>query len=511
MKQIFLISIFVTSSIFAQGVINNGTNIILSNNANIVINGTTGNYTNENGGALSTTSANGTVKLQGNWINNAVNVAFSNDGITTELNGTNQTIGGTNSTTFYNLTLSGSGTKTLHTDTKAGGISTTTGVVSLNAPLALNQHILEITNPATTAFTRTSGFVISETNLATNPSIIQWNTGGSGNYVFPFGASGDYIPISLNRTTTGASAVSVSTRATAANTNAPWTTGVTNMHSVVLGIADASEETAIDRWYQITPSSPIIADLTLSYRGAENTTTVSPTGTFAIQRWNGLWEDQQGSGTGVTSGVGTVTASGVSNFSTFVLTTSSTLAPLPVTLTQFTASCNNGQTLLQWTTASEYNADKFIVRRSRDGQMWQNVGEVQAVGNSSITQHYSISDAFSLPEIMYYTLVQVDLNGNETVYTPISSNCQADFENALSVYPNPTNNGFTVAITHNTSEENGTLQLMDISGKLIEIRTVNFSFGMNHYLFSTTDLAKGTYILNVVSADKYKPVKVVVF
>lgn len=52
---------------------------------------------------------------------------------------------------------------------------------------------------------------------------------------------------------------------------------------------------------------------------------------------------------------------------------------------------------------------------------------------------------------------------------------------------------------------------MDISGKLIEIRTVNFSFGMNHYLFSTTDLAKGTYILNVVSADKYKPVKVVVF
>jgi hypothetical protein len=318
-KTILTLSILLVLSIgFSQGLVNNGARIVLSNSVNIVVNGATGNYTNQNSGLLSVGTGNGTVKLQGNWVNNATNVVFSNDGITTELYGANQSIGGTNSTTFYNLTLSGSGTKTLNIDAKAGGISTTTGVVALNdRALDLNQHILEITNPAPTAFTRTSGFVVSETNMATNPSIIRWNTGNAGNYVFPFGASGDYIPIGLDKTSAGASTVSASTRATT-NVNTPWATGVTNMNSAVLSLPDASVETTIDRWYSITTSNPVVANLTLSYRGAENTTTLSPNGTFSMQRWNGLWEDQQGSGTGLTTGVGSVTANGVSAFSNFV-------------------------------------------------------------------------------------------------------------------------------------------------------------------------------------------------
>lgn len=501
-----------STSLLSQGIINNGAKLVFDNDVNIIVDGTSGNFINQSAGTISNITGNGIFQVKGNWTNNAANTVFTTDGIFTELNGSAQTIGGTNSTTFHHLKLAGSGTKTLDNSIKVGGITTLDGILALTTrPLDLNQHTLEITNPSTAAITRTSGFIISETNAATNPSIIQWNTDATvGNYVFPFGAAGDFIPVLIDKTNAVASDISVSTRATTANTNAPWATGVTHMTSALLGIVDASEETAIDRWYEISVSNPLVADVTLSYRGAENTTTTSPTGTFAVQRWNGSWEPQQGVGIGVTTGVGNVVATGVSEFSTFVLTTLSTSGPLPITLTHFSANCEDGKTTIKWITASESNSDKFVVKRSRDGKNWEIIGELNAAGNSNQELHYAITDAFPIPGTSYYLLEQHDLNGEVKSYNPISSDCQASLENSLSVYPNPTNNGFKVEINQLKNSEIGSIQLFDISGKIIETRDIQIESGTNQYVFETTQLAPGTYILNILSAEKFNPVKVII-
>ncbi|RYY22647.1 MAG: hypothetical protein EOP41_07000, partial [Sphingobacteriaceae bacterium] len=111
----------------AQGLINNGTNIVMNGNGSsnvfVNLNGSTANYLNQAGGLLTGTnigydvladgSTTTSVTVGGNWTNNASNAAITGYGLTVIFNNTSvaQTIGGTTSTSFYNLICSGS-TKT---------------------------------------------------------------------------------------------------------------------------------------------------------------------------------------------------------------------------------------------------------------------------------------------------------------------------------------------------------------------------------------------------------------
>ncbi len=111
----------------AQGIINNGAAIIvngtstLTSNVYININGTTGNYLNTGSGIINCTnigydinadgSGTSSITVGGNWTNNASTTAISGDGLTVIFNNTTatQTIGGSNTTSFFNLICSGLG------------------------------------------------------------------------------------------------------------------------------------------------------------------------------------------------------------------------------------------------------------------------------------------------------------------------------------------------------------------------------------------------------------------
>ncbi|MCO5232058.1 MAG: T9SS type A sorting domain-containing protein [Chitinophagales bacterium] len=508
---VLLLMFFISVETYAQGIINNGGQIVFSNNSHLTIVNANGHYTSTNGGIIRNNINGGTISVQGNWVNNSPNMGFVNDGISVNLNGNAQNIEGTNTTLFYHLNLLGTGMKTLNINTSVGGISNLTGVLNLNnIALDLNQHLLTISNPSPTGISRTTGYVISETNAATNPSIMGWNTGANtGTYVFPFGTTSNYIPVTIDKTSSTESNVSVSTRSTMTDNNQPWTTGVSNMISGELSLEDASKETVIDRWWEIQTSNPIVANLTLSYQGTENTTTLSPLGTFAMQRWDGFWGNQQGAGVGVTSGVGSVTANNLTDFSTFVLSTMNNYGPLPITLTRFNATCEGELVRIEWETATEINSSHFIIERSVDGITWEIIKQVESIGNSNTTKQYSIID-ISKGGISYYRLRQIDIDGKEEVFKIIAASCGNNFS-YTNVYPNPTNKEFILTVSHSHLIADGLLQLLDITGKLIESRTVSFLPGENQFLFSTQRLAKGTYVLNVISIDKRESIKVAVF
>ncbi|MGI4021220.1 MAG: T9SS type A sorting domain-containing protein [Janthinobacterium lividum] len=110
---------------FSQGLINNGANIVANGGLSstqvfINLNGSTANYLNQSGGLITGTnigydvsadgSATTSITVGGNWTNNASNAAISGYGLTTIFNNTSvaQTIGGTASTSFFNLICSGS-------------------------------------------------------------------------------------------------------------------------------------------------------------------------------------------------------------------------------------------------------------------------------------------------------------------------------------------------------------------------------------------------------------------
>ena len=113
-------------------------------------------------------------------------------------------------------------------------------------------------------------------------------------------------------------------------------------------------------------------------------------------------------------------------------------APLPVTLTAFTAVKQGSTSLLNWNTSSEVNNAGFDIERSADGRNFSKIGIVYskaANGNSSEKLAYSYVDAAPLSGTNYYRLRQVDLDG-KSEYSKIE---QVIFGSgsAVKVYPNP--------------------------------------------------------------------------
>ncbi|HLP18758.1 MAG TPA: LamG-like jellyroll fold domain-containing protein, partial [Chitinophagales bacterium] len=136
--------------------------------------GTEGNITFQNGTAG--IDNQGTVEVKGNWTQNAAGGGLVNGSAgTVILDGANQTVGGSIQTTFSNLTLGGTGIKTL-------GISATvTGTLSLvDREFATGTNLLTVTT--TGNITRTSGFVSSLSG-----GYLVRNTNSTGTYFYPVG------------------------------------------------------------------------------------------------------------------------------------------------------------------------------------------------------------------------------------------------------------------------------------------------------------------------------------
>jgi len=469
--------------------------------ARIYIDGNTnGDYTSTANGRI-TPSATGTITLEGDWNNNGGNTGFTADAGTVVMNDAAQNITGTASTTFYNLTLQGTGVKTLYVATNVGGVVTTTGVLSLGTrPLVLNSNTLTITNPSIAAVTYTTGYVQSETNVGINPSIMRWNMGtGIGNYIFPFGtAAGTQIPLTFNKTVATSADVSIATRPTSTSANTPWAGGVTHMYDPVLA-QDGSDEAVIDRWWEINSTATITADITFRYEAAENTLIVPyNTGNIGAQYWSAAWLPNSaniGSTPAVLAGVGTALAPGLSitnAYTPWVL--SSLAAPLPVELVNFVTGCDGNNVRVSWTTASEVNNNYFTVQRSDDGFSYRDVGIVAGSGTTSQMHSYSFVDTEPTWGATYYRLKQTDNNGMFTITAPVVQEQCGNAGETVSA----SGNGADIVIDIYTPAESAyTINVFDAQGKLIAERYLSAVAGSNRYEIKGMIPAEGIYLISV--------------
>jgi len=168
-------------------------------------------------------------------------------------------------------------------------------------------------------------------------------------------------------------------------------------------------------------------------------------------------------------------------------------SPLPVELTHFSADCEE-ELILNWTTASELNSDQFIIEKSRDGMNWKIIETQQAAGNSNIEMYYSLADNKPSNGLFYYRLRQVDFDGEETIYGPISVFCE-NGKNSMIVFPNPTNGRFTVEIISQENIKDAKLILLDMIGRIIIDKTLNITKGMNQVYFDEENINPGFFTL----------------
>lgn len=98
------------------------------------------------------------------------------------------------------------------------------------------------------------------------------------------------------------------------------------------------------------------------------------------------------------------------------------ISALPVELISFTGKKQSNSNMLYWSTASEYNTSHFIIEKSEDGVVWNNIGLVQSAGNSTQRLDYSLEDKNVSQVINYYRLRQYDIDGADDILGPIVIN-----------------------------------------------------------------------------------------
>lgn len=172
---------------------------------------------------------------------------------------------------------------------------------------------------------------------------------------------------------------------------------------------------------------------------------------------------------------------------------------LPVTWLSFNGEIKNSKdVVLNWKTANEKNNSRFIIERSEDNTVFNEIGLVNSNGYSSSTTAYSFTDNnifANTINTVYYRLKQYDVDGKFDYSQTISMNNKLGSDlPTLNVYPNPVKDFVNVQLT---SIGNVTIELVDITGKIIS--TTNASNTKESVAISTQNLQNGVYFLRVIS------------
>jgi hypothetical protein len=176
--------------------------------------------------------------------------------------------------------------------------------------------------------------------------------------------------------------------------------------------------------------------------------------------------------------------------------------PLPVELVSFNSDCNEGNTILTWTTASENNSASFDIETSTDGSNWETNGTIAAAGfsNEKLTYNFKIE---RVGIIRYARLKQIDLNGEYKIYGPVDITCSPSWN--LSTFPNPSQETFNVLVRSKFSDMNGTLNIIDLSGNVISSSNVTILEGINVFPISDLKLSSGAYFIQLTT-DNQDPI-----
>jgi hypothetical protein len=202
-----------------------------------------------------------------------------------------------------------------------------------------------------------------------------------------------------------------------------------------------------------------------------------------------------------------ITWSGVTGFSDFMGLGQGNGSPLPVELLYLEAECLNDEYFsAKWATASENNSSHFILQQSRDGLDWMDKKTLQAAGNSTELINYEEELSVSFP---YFRLIQFDLDGDSTVYGPMSNSCFKE-EFYFNVFPNPNNGSFQITL-NNPKSNPKLIELFDALGKSVKKIDCSNVEPNNILLYSINEkITSGVYLLRVDFVNGYSTFRNVV-
>lgn len=170
------------------------------------------------------------------------------------------------------------------------------------------------------------------------------------------------------------------------------------------------------------------------------------------------------------------------------------LIVLPVSLTQFEASYQAGQTTLDWAVADDAQLSKYVIEYSNDGKSFYTAGDVVATGKGG---KYKFADPRMVDGKMYYRIKMMDKQGRGSYSKVLIVRNQAGQQTDLKITPNPMVSNPTVSLWSD-SRQGARVKMMDASGRTVVQMQKNLNKGANSFVMSTPDnLKPGVYFVQV--------------
>lgn len=169
---------------------------------------------------------------------------------------------------------------------------------------------------------------------------------------------------------------------------------------------------------------------------------------------------------------------------------------LPVELVDFKATCQSGDVMLTWITASETNNDYFTVEKSNNAIDFEEVDRVKGAGNSNYNLKYSISDKFE--DVTYYRLKQTDYDGRYSYSEIVPVNCTQSLNQdiSVSVYPNPSNDWFVIKTTSGIVLD--AIEIYAVTG----LKVKEYKLVKSDQEIDLADLTDGLYLVKVFAKGR---------
>jgi len=188
--------------------------------------------------------------------------------------------------------------------------------------------------------------------------------------------------------------------------------------------------------------------------------------------------------------------------SEFNLAAGSTALPVEI-VDLFARPVENRYINVGWLTAMEIHSSHFEVERSLDLVGWNQVGSVDAAGNSSTLRRYGFDDVNVVAGIDYhYRLKYVDVDGSSNYTQSVTARLEPDQSYyGLNVWPNPVGDqGMQVTLGVQEDQE-VRVEIYDAIGKQVWVGKEQLVAGNNEFHIPSNQLAHGSYHLKFVGKD----------
>jgi hypothetical protein len=170
---------------------------------------------------------------------------------------------------------------------------------------------------------------------------------------------------------------------------------------------------------------------------------------------------------------------------------------LPVSIKNFSASADNSNASINWSTVTEYNIDGYFVQKSTDGLNFTSIYWVAALDNGSNVSNYTYTDNSIKDNASFYRLKVVTFD-KDSAYSPVIV-FRTSISTSVRIFPMPIQD--QIMLDYKGAEgENIKVSVMNTSGLSMYNKTITVTSSLQHISIPrSANMKTGIYILVIES------------